>query len=147
MPFGWNPFSRVEFPVQASKDAPAMTIQDELLSIERGFWTGGADYYRQNLDDLCMTVFTEMAGAFKREEIAGMIADMDRWRELKLDVKGCLEPAFGFAILTYAVKATRKNNEAYAAAVTSGYVKRNGAWKMVLHQQTPLSASNSREKS
>jgi len=117
---------------------PKMTIQDELLKIERGFWTGGADFYRQNLDDLCVTVFTEMAGTFKRDEIAGMITDTDRWRDLKLDVKGFLEPAPGFAILTYRVKATRKNNDAYAAAVTSGYVKRNGAWKMVLHQQTPL---------
>ena len=124
-----------------------MTIVDELLPIERGFWTGGADYYRQNLDDLCVTVFTEMAGAFKREEIAGMIADTDRWRDLQLDVKGCLEPAPGFAILIYAVKATRKNNEAYAAAVTSAYVKRNGAWKMVLHQQTPLASHSRQSKS
>jgi hypothetical protein len=115
-----------------------MTIQDEVLAIERGFWTGGADFYRQNLDDVCITVFTEMAGAFKRDEIAGMITDTDRWRDLNLDVKGFLEPAPGFAILTYAVKATRKSNDSYAAAVTSGYVMRNGAWKMVLHQQTPL---------
>jgi hypothetical protein len=39
---------------------------------------------------------------------------MTRWRELNLDVKGGLEPAPGFAILTYAVTATRKNDEAYA---------------------------------
>jgi hypothetical protein len=115
-----------------------MTIQDELLGIERGFWSGGADYYRQNLDDLCVTVFTEMAGTFKKNEIAGMITETDRWRDLKLDVKGCLEPAPGFGVLTYTVKATRKNNDPYTAAVTSAYVKRNGAWKMVLHQQTPL---------
>ena len=115
-----------------------MTITDELLRIERGFFTGGADYYRQNLDDLCVTVFTEMAGTFKRDEIAGMIVDMDRWRDLNLEVKGCLEPVPGLAILTYAVKAMRKNKQPHAAAVTSGYVKRNGTWKMVLHQQTPL---------
>jgi hypothetical protein len=118
-----------------------MTIQDEVLEIERGFWSGGPDYYRQNLDDLCVTAFTEMAGTFKKDDIAGMITETDRWRDLSLDVKGCLEPAPGFAILTYAVKATRKNNEPYAAAVTSAYVKRNGAWKLVLHQQTPQSRS------
>jgi len=115
-----------------------MTLQDELLRVERGFWTGGADYYRQNLDDQCVTVFTEMAGTFKKEDIARMISDAARWRDLDLDIKGCLQPAPGFAILTYAVKATRMNNGSYVAAVTSAYVKRNGAWKMVLHQQTPL---------
>jgi hypothetical protein len=90
-----------------------------------------------------VTLFTAMAGTCKRHEIAGMITEMDRWRELKLEVKSCLEPAPGFAILTYIVNAAHKNNESDAAAVTSGYVKRNGAWKMVLQQHTPLAISKS----
>jgi hypothetical protein len=117
-----------------------MTIQDELTPIERGFWTGDAGYYRENLDDECVTVFAEMAGKFRKDQIAGMIKDKDRWRDLKLDVKGCLEPAPGFAILTYAVTASRHNKSPYAAVVSSVYVRRNGAWKMVMHQQTPLPA-------
>lgn len=88
---------------------------------------GGADYYRQNLDDQCVTVCTEMAGTFKKDDIAGMIFDTARWRDLDLEVKGCLEPAAGFAILAYVAKAMRMNNDTYAAAVTSAYVKRNGA--------------------
>lgn len=120
-----------------------MTIEHELLPIACGFWSGGPGYDRQNLDDLCVTVFTELAGICKRHEIAAMITEMDRWRELKLEVKGCLEPAPRFAILSYIVNAAHKNSEPDAAAVTSGYVKRNGAWKMVLHQQTPLAISKS----
>jgi len=42
--------------------------------------------------------------------------------------------------VTYTVKATRKNNDPNVAAVTSGYVKHNGAWSTILHQQTPLPA-------
>jgi hypothetical protein len=52
-----------------------MSIQDELLPIERGFWTGGGEYYKRNLDDLCVTVFAETAGTFRRDEIAGMVTD------------------------------------------------------------------------
>jgi hypothetical protein len=74
-----------------------------------------------------VTLFTAMAGTCKRDEIAGMITEMDRWRELKLEVKGYLEPAPGFATLTYIVNAAHKNNEPDAAAVTSGYVKEDGA--------------------
>jgi hypothetical protein len=122
-------------------DTNAMTIQEELLKTEKGFWSGGTDYYRENLDDVCVTVFTEMAGAFKKDEIAAMVTDTDRWHDLKLEVKGCLEPAPGFAILAYTVNVRRKNNTPYAAAVMSGYVKRNGGWKMVSHQQTPLPAA------
>ena len=124
---------------------PLMSIQDDLLKIERGFWNSGADFYRQQLDDACITVFTEMAGAFKRDEVARMITDADRWRDIDFDVKGFLEPAPGFAILSYAVKATRKNGAPYAAVVSSGYVMRNSAWKMVFHQQTPLPAKNDKD--
>ena len=115
-----------------------MDTPDELLRIERGFWDGDSAYYEQHLDDRCVTVFTEMAGTFKKEDIARMITDSDRWRDLSLDVKGCLEPVPGFAILTYAANARRKNGDPYSALVTSGYAKRDGVWKMALHQQTPL---------
>jgi len=114
-----------------------MSIQDELLAIERGFWTQGADYYKQNLDDVCVTAFAEMAGAFKRDEIAAMMPEPNRWRDLRIESKGFLEPAPGFAILTYQVQAKRKTGEPYGGVVTSGYVKRNNAWKVVFHQQTP----------
>ena len=118
-------------------------MQDDLLVIERGFWTGDAEFYRQNLDEVCVTAFTEMAGAFKRDEIAGMIGDGDRWRDLDIDPKGFLEPAPGLAILAYRVQATRKNGEPYAAIVSSAYIMRDGAWKMMLHQQTPFEAAKS----
>jgi hypothetical protein len=72
-----------------------MTIKDNLLTIERGFWNGDAQFYRQHLDDVCVTVFTEMAGAYKRDEIAGMIKDADRWRDLNIEVKAVLEPVPG----------------------------------------------------
>jgi hypothetical protein len=114
-----------------------MTIKDDLLAIERGFWTGDAEYYRRHLDEVCITAFAEMAGAFKKEDIAGMIKDSDRWRDWNIGVIAMLEPTPELAIFTYKVKAARKTGDAYAAVVSSGYVKRNGAWKMVFHQRTP----------
>jgi len=120
-----------------------MPVKDDLLALERGFWSGDAAFYRQNLDAVCVTAFTEMAGAFTKDEIAGMIEDADRWRDLDLDVKACLEPVPGVAFLTYQVRATRKSGEPYAAVVSSGYVKRDGAWRMALHHQTPLDMAKS----
>lgn len=113
-------------------------VRDNVLAIERGFWTGDAEFYRQHLDDVCLTAFAEMAGTYRSDEIAGMITEPDRWRDIDIDPKGFLEPAPGFAVLTYEVRATRRNGEPYAAVVSSGYVMRNGRWRMVLHQQTKL---------
>jgi len=49
---------QAEFPVKTAKDPQGMTLQDELVSVERGFWTGDTEYYKLNLDDECITVFT-----------------------------------------------------------------------------------------
>ena len=34
-----------------------MSIEDALCEIERGFWTGGGNFYRTHLDDRRLTVF------------------------------------------------------------------------------------------
>ena len=115
-----------------------MNAQKELLAIEKGFWNGDADYYRRNLDDSCLVAFTEMAGTFDKEQIAGSIKGTDRWRDLRIDVQGVLDSIPDLAIITYRAHATRKSGEPYEALVTSGYVARDGGWKMLLHQQTPL---------
>lgn len=115
-----------------------MSIQDELLPIERSLWTEGPDAYRRHLDDECLTAFTEMAGVWSRERIATMVADGPRWREVRIDVQGLATPTADVAILTYRANAARGEDEQYVALVSSGYVRRDGAWKMMFHQQTPL---------
>jgi hypothetical protein len=50
-----------------------------------------------------------------------------------------IEPAPNVAILSYEAYATRHDGQPYHAVVSTGYVRRGGAWKMTFHQQTPLS--------
>lgn len=115
-----------------------MGLQDDLLSIEEELWTGGAEAYLENLDDDCLVAFTEMAGVSTREQIAGTVEDGDRWRDLALELEDFLRPTDTVALLTYRADAVRGSGEPYRALVSSGYVNRDGAWKMVFHQQTPL---------
>ena len=42
------------------------------------------------------------------------------------------------AILSYEVSAERPDGEPYHAIVSSGYVRRDGEWKLAFHQHTPL---------
>ena len=115
-----------------------MTLQDELLSIERELWRGTADTYRRHLDEECLVVFTEMAGVSTREQIAGSVEESERWRDLELDPQGILQPTPDVALVTYRASATRGDEERYHALVSSGYVRRDREWKMAFHQQTPL---------
>lgn len=115
-----------------------MALENELLAIEKTLWTGGPDSYRRNLDADCLVAFTEMAGVSSRDQVAGTVSDADRWRELETEVEGVLRPTPEVAMLTYRASAVRGEGERYQALVTSGYVRRDGEWKLMFHQQTPL---------
>jgi hypothetical protein len=112
----------------------------ELLALEKQFWTGGPDFYRKNLDDQCLVAFTEMAAVMSKEQVASTIKEGQRWKNLDIKEKGFLEIDNGVAVLTYQATAKKPNGEDYKALVSSGYARRDGAWKMVFHQQTPLAA-------
>lgn len=122
-----------------------MALRDELLALEKGFWTGSAEFYRDNLDDHCLTAFAEMAGVFDKDDIARTVGESQRWRDVDLAPKGLVEPAEDFVVLTYQASATRGDGQRYQALVSSGYVKRNGGWKMAFHQQTPLKEVHGRQ--
>jgi uncharacterized protein YchJ len=115
-----------------------MSLQTDLLALERRFWTGDAEFYRHNLDDRCLTAFASMAGVATKDEIADSVGAERRWQDLTIELRGLLEPTDDIAIVTYKAAATRENGPPYSALVSSGYVKRDGAWKMAFHQQTPL---------
>lgn len=113
-------------------------VRDALLSIERALWTGGTGAYMEHLDASCLVAFTEMAGVYSRDEVAGMVEAGPRWRELEIEAEGLVRPTPGVAILTYRVSAVRDGEDRYRARVSSAYVDRDGAWAMAFHQQTPL---------
>jgi hypothetical protein len=117
-----------------------MALEQDLMKLEKGFWTEGGDYYRAHVDDECLLAFTEMAGVHSNEEIAGMNPGPGNWKNVNLDEKGLVRLSDDSVVLTYEVRAQRKSGEPYTALVSTGYVKRGGEWKMAFHQQTPLDA-------
>ncbi len=117
-----------------------MSLQTDLLALERRFWTGDAQFYRHHLDDRCLTAFTAMAKVGTKDEIAATVGPQRRWRDVDIELKGLVEPTDDVAILTYEAAATRADGAPYSALVSSGYVKRGDAWKLAFHQHTPLDA-------
>lgn len=115
-----------------------MALQEELLALEHRFWIGDAGFYRDNLNDRCLTAFADKAGVFDKDDIARTVGESSRWKDVNMKALGCMEPTDGFAVLSYRAAATRGDGQRYYALVSSGYVKRNGGWKLAFHQQTPL---------
>jgi hypothetical protein len=121
--------------------------EKDLLALEKKFWTGNAQFYRDNVDDSALVAFTsDMAGVMSNEEIASSAGQGNQWKDLDIKLKGLIEPADDMAILSYEAHATRSNGEDYAALVSTGYARRDDGWKMVFHQQTPLGQENGAAK-
>lgn len=120
----------------------ASTLQQDLVALERQFWTGDANFYREHLDERCLTVFQEQAGVFSKEDVALQANDPKRWHVQQIQAKGFLQPTEDTAIVTCEVYAKRNTGEPHHTLTSSGYIRRHGEWKMTFHQQTPLESPN-----
>ncbi|MDX8502687.1 hypothetical protein RFM99_30435 [Mesorhizobium sp. VK4C] len=122
------------------KTRPITASKQELLDLEKGFWTGDSAYFAANADAECLVAFPEMAKRMTNAELAKTASKPNRWRDLDIRLKGMVEPGSDIVMLTYEARATRENGEPYAALVSTGYVHRADGWKMMFHAQTPIDA-------
>lgn len=117
-----------------------MTLEDDLFRIEEGFWLRGREHFLEHLDATCLLVFPqagEMHGVFDREDVAATATASNRWRDLVMGDRHMLV-AGQTAIVSYRAQVTRADGEPYTALVSSGYVNRDGAWKLAFHQHSPI---------
>jgi hypothetical protein len=121
---------------QLSEERTA-ALEEDLIALERQFWSSKPEAYLRNADDECLIAFPQMARVMGREEMADM-AEEGRWSDLSIDRKGLLELSQDVTIFTYEAKARRSDGQPYHALVSSAYVRRNGSWKLAFHQQTPI---------
>jgi ketosteroid isomerase-like protein len=111
-----------------------MALEQDLLAIEKQFWTGGPEAYQQHCDDACLVVFASMAAVMSRDDIAGT-AEKGRWSDVSLKPLGLVQPTDAVATIAYDCTARRKDGQPHAARVTSSYVRRADGWKLCAHQQ------------
>ncbi len=114
-----------------------MSLQADLMSIDRQFWTGGPEAYEDHCDDQCLVVFAEMAAVMSRGDIA-KTAKKGRWSDVHMTPKGFVRPSDDSAVIAYDCTARRKDGQAHHALVSSAYVKRPDGWKLASHQQTEV---------
>lgn len=117
-------------------------FQEDLVNIERKLWTNDAVFYKDNLTEDCLLVFAE-TGVITRDVAVDAIRKENeegrRWAEVYFDQIRSLRLTDDIALLTYQAIA-RWEHEASAMTVlaSSLYVKRDSAWKLTFHQQTPI---------
>ena len=119
-----------------------MTLEQQLVAIERELWKNDAVLYEANLMPEALLVFAE-TGVITRDVALDAIrtenAQGRRWAEVNFNDIRTLRLGKDAALLTYKATARWEGDTASMMALcTSAYALRNNAWKLALHQQTAL---------
>lgn len=115
-----------------------MASVQELQEIEQGFWdtSGDGGFYDDHMAEEGRGVFG--IGVMNRSEAKAGAAGADPWDSVRMEDAQVVELADDVVALIYEAHATRDGSPPYAARITSVYGQRDGAWKLLLHQQTEL---------
>jgi hypothetical protein len=111
-------------------------LHRELIALERALGGGTGDAYREHLTGDAIVVVP--GAAITREQCAMAIDSTPGWDEFEISDDRIVQPTDDTAILTYRWRSTR-GDYTYEALMSSVYARQaDGAWKLVLHQQTPV---------
>ncbi len=119
-----------------------MTDADELIALEIDGWralsTGGAAataFYDRVLDDAVVML---LPGGMRLADRDAILQSMSGapWTTFELDDPQVVALGDDGAVVVYGVDAVR-DGAPYSALVSSAYVRRDGAWRLASHQQTP----------
>ena len=110
---------------------------DRVWSFEKSLWTGGADHYRELVDDECLMVLPQPPFVLSGSQAIEAVADTPRWSDLELSEQRISRPQEGLIVIAYHAKVSR-DDETYEAHCTSTYRRlEHDKWRVVQHQQTP----------
>ena len=120
-----------------------MSAHTDLVELERSAWqalaSSGEDaaaFYERVLADRVLML---LPGGLVIDDRAQVIDSMRGapWDEFDLSGERVVPLGDDSAVVAYQARA-RRGDTTYEALLTSTYVREDGAWRLALHQQTPL---------
>lgn len=111
-------------------------MHDDLWKLEESFWLGGADTFRSNMADGAVMVFPFPAGILQGEAIERSVADAPRWRSVVMKDRTATIRG-NVAVLAYRAEAEREGEPIREMLCASTYLREDGGWRLISHQQTP----------
>lgn len=121
-----------------------MASSDELIALEKRGWEAlarsgeaAANFYRDVLDDDIAMVFPGGMTILDRDAVIASMGG-EPWSSFDLSDVHVLMPVADVGIVTYRSTSQRGDQPPYVALITSVYTRRGDAWRLTLHQQTPV---------
>lgn len=119
-------------------------MEHELLGLEEQGWRAlategdaGRNFYEVILREDAVMLFPGGMRIVGRDRILESLAAQP-WESFRIEKPEVVSLTPSAAVLAYSVVAHRKGSEPYRALISSTYVRDGGAWKLVVHQQTPV---------
>jgi hypothetical protein len=117
-----------------------VSVQDELVGIERQLWKNDPVLYRENYTDDALITFPEtgvITIAFALEAIRKENAEGRYWAEVAFEDVRTLCLTDDVTLLLYkAIARWAHEAKPTTSLCTTVYVRRNGRWKAAHHQQS-----------
>jgi hypothetical protein len=109
---------------------------ETLWEMENSFWLDGPDFYESSMASDARMVFPSPVGILAGKEIVEGLKQGPRWQSVDFEEK--TETCRGdTSVLAYKAIGRRDGEDPYIALCASTYVKSDGKWVLLAHQQTP----------
>ncbi len=107
-----------------------------LWEMEESFWLDGPDFYERSMAPDPRMVFPAPAGILAGEEILEGLRQAPRWKSVGFQDR--TETIFGdTVVIAYRATGERDGEAPYIALCSTTYVRDDGKWALLAHQQTP----------
>lgn len=111
-----------------------------LVDLERQGWEAlssgrGGGYYREHLTQDALMAFA--FGVVGRDDAIEAIESAPPWASYEIRDPRVIPLTPDSGVVVYGVTAQRTGQSPYTATISSTFVRRDGAWRLAFHQQTP----------
>jgi hypothetical protein len=117
-----------------------MSLQEELVTIERTLWTNNRDIYAERLEEPAVLVFPETGVLHRAAALAGIEQESlagRRWADVAFADVEAVGVTPDVALLTYRADARWEHESTMRSVLaTSLYVRRDRGWMLAFHQQS-----------
>ena len=115
-----------------------MNVKDTLIDIEKRFWEGTDEFYEENLAEDPVMIFPKPTGVLNKSEVMESVSGEQRWKNIEFSDVQINKASDSAVQLVYEATAeSTQDGSEFKTLASSLYVKKNGSWKLVSHQQTP----------
>ena len=114
--------------------------EEEAWRFEERLWLEGVAVYEKLLDPQCVMAFAAPVGIMQgAAAIRRSLQGAPRWARIVMTHRSVGRPDAETTVLAYEAEAERDGGGEYRAFCTSTYRHRGQAWRLIQHQQTPVS--------